>query len=326
MLKKILIIIIILLLFYKKEKMTSIDTDFLFFIYRVNKYSIIDYTKDINSNIKKYILSNKKYNEEDFAIPENNFFIDMLNYCGNNYIVKKTTLNKIKNTYYYSILILFLRPIMNRKDSIIFINKIIDNYKCNCKVKNIKDIIKSFNITNHPMSELYNIYTKKINNFDKTNINHIKILGINVFKDCIIIGNKVKKGLEKKSNFMLLANMFYILKLYYKHLLNNNKLCCSDNNMCNNIGTKFNPKLDFNLCNTILLNIMNSNNIFKKADKKIKERFLYTFTKFVNYNNTNTLKNIITENKNNNIDINFMNKMVENNLLLKSQIDMLKVI
>lgn len=322
-----------------------------FFIDRVNKYSIIDYTNDINTNIKKYIVSNSNYNNDNYNINENKFFIKMLNYMGNNYN-NSTKLNIIKNTFYHSLLKSKLNKVMNKKDINNFINNIFNsiiNIKkvCNNSTIDINSVIKNFNIVNHPMSILYNNYInifkkKQKKQFDKTNITHILILGDYIYQDCIRYGNMLLKGKGKKKNFILLVNLFTSINFFYIHHKNKDMKCCSNskNMMCINTGSKFNPKIIIDKLNNItLIDIMNKSIAFKNANKSIKKDFIDIFIQLFKYHNINisntetitsinkkvnkniikNIKNILDENTNYKLDKKFLKKMVDNNIITIKQ-------
>lgn len=322
-----------------------------FFINRVNKYSIINYTNDINTIIKKYIVSKNTYNIDNYNINEHKFFIKMLNYMGYNYS-NSMKLNIIKNTFYHSLLKSKLNKVMNKKDINIFINKIfnsINNIKkiCNESILDINSVIKNFNIINYPMSILYNNYInifkeRQKKKFDKTNIKDIIILGNYIYNDCIRYGNMLLKGKGNKKNFILLANLFASMKFFYIHHKNKNMKCCSKNNniMCINNGNKFNPSIIIDNFNNITLNdIMNKNIAFKNADSNIKNDFITIFIQLFKYHNINissietissinkkinkdtmiNIKNTLDENTNYKLDKDFLKKMVDNNIITLKQ-------
>lgn len=322
-----------------------------FFVDRVNKYSIIDYTNNINTIIKKYIVSKNTYNIDNYNINEHKFFIKMLNYMGYNYN-NSMKLNIIKNTFYHSLLKSKLNKVMNKKDINIFINNILDSINnikkiCNDSILDINNVIKNFNIVNHPMSILYNNYIdifkkRQKKTFDKTNIKDIMILGNYIYEDCIRYGNMLLKGKGKKKNFILLVNLFNSMKFFYIHHKNKDMKCCSKNNdmMCINIGSKFNPKIIIDNLNNITLNdIMNKNIAFKNADSNIKKDFITIFIQLFKYHNINisnmetissinkkidkdtmiNIKNILDENTNYKLDKVFLKKMVDNNIITLKQ-------
>lgn len=323
-----------------------------FFVDRVNKYSIIDYTNDINNNIKKYILSNSNYNNDNYDINEHKFFIKMLNYMGNNYN-NSMKLNVIKNTFYHSLLKSKLNKVMNKKDINIFINNIfnsiMNNIKkiCDDNVLDINNVIKNFNIVNHPMSTLYNNYIdifkkRQKKDFNKTNIKDIMILGNYIYEDCIRYGNMLLKGKGKKKNFILLVNLFTSMKFFYIHHKNKDMKCCSKykNTLCINVGSKFNPKIIIDKLDNITLNdIMNKNIAFKNADSNIKKDFIAIFIQLFKYHNINisnmetissinkkinkdtmiNIKNILDENTNYKLDKVFLKKMVKYNIITDKQ-------
>lgn len=326
------------------------------FIIRVNKYSIIDYTTDINNYIKKYIISNNKYNTDNFDIKEYKFFIKMLNYMGYNYNNNNIKLNIIKNTFYHCILKSKLNKVMNKKDINKFINSLLDtimnntnNIKkiCDENVLDINSVIKNFNIMNHPMSTLYNNYIdifkkRQKKDFNKTNIKDIMILGNYIYEDCIRYGNMLLKGKGTKKNFILLVNLFTSMKFFYIHHKNKNNKCCSINNgkMCKNIGNKFNPKIIIDKLDNITLNdIMNKNIAFKNADSNIKKDFIAIFIQLFKYHNINisnmetiisinkkinkntikNIKNILDENTNYKLDKEFLKNMVKYNIITDKQ-------
>lgn len=322
-----------------------------FFIDRVNKYSIIDYTNDINTTIKKYIVSNSNYNNDNYDIKEHKFFIKMLNYMGYNYS-NSMKLNIIKNTFYHSLLKSKLNKVMNKKDINNFINNIFNsiiNIKkiCNDNIIDINSVIKNFNIVNHPMSILYNNYIdifkkRQKKPFDKTNIKHIMIMGDYIYKDSIRYGNMLLKGKGRKQNFILLINLFTSMKFFYIHHKNKNKKCCSKNKnmMCINIGSKFNPKILIDeLDNITLIDIMNKSIAFKNANNSIKKDFIDIFVQLFKYHNINisntetitsinkkinknimkNIKNILDENTNYKLDKDFLKKMVKYNIITNKQ-------